>query len=176
MTTTTKDPRSTTTRLAAFLAALALLPAALAAPVSIDAAGVPFADVEAGYVTSAGVDLAYDGGWVVVFRAAGEGSLGDAIVGGTCSALPVDALGAVVTGEALARIELVTAVGDGVTFVLAAASPAAVAATFATVFEALGGQVEADLGAHVLTVTTTDGTVRAVFGADADGVRVYLGS
>lgn len=176
MTTTSPTLRPTIARLATWLAALALLPAALAAPVAIDAAGIAFSDIEAGDAASAGVDLAYDGGWVVVFGAPGAGALGDAVVAGVHDVLPVDALGAVVIDEALARIALVEHVGDGVTFVLDAASPAAAAATFASSFDALGGHVEADLAAHVLTVTTEHGTIRAVFGVEADGVRVYLGS
>lgn len=176
MTTTSPTLRPTIARLATWLAALALLPAALAAPVAIDAAGIAFSDIEAGDAASAGVDLAYDGGWVVVFGAPGAGALGDAVVAGVHDVLPVDALGAVVIDEALARIALVEHVGDGVAFVLDAASPAAAAASFAAAFEALGGDVTADTTGHVLTVVTASGVVRAVFGADVDGIRVYLGS
>lgn len=164
-------------RLAAWLAALALLPVGLAAaPVTVDASGVAFADVESGVVATAGIELAHDGGWVVAFGAAGEGALGDAIVTGTLGTLPTDALGSILLDEALARVSLVEHVGDGVTFVVDGTSVSAVADAFAAAFQALGGEVRADLAAHVLTVSTSDGTLRAVFGSAPGGVRVYLGS
>jgi len=152
------------------LLAIAPFAAATGAP-SVDASGVLFADAT---VAEAGIDLAWADGLVVTLGAPGDGALGDASYS-PASDLPTNALGDVVTAEALSRTGLVESYPDGVAFVTTATSVDAVTAAFAERLASLGFAVEHEPGARSFGFSRGGEAYRAVFGAHAGGVSVYLG-
>ena len=171
--------RSIRPAILALTALLAIAPfaAATGAP-SVDASGVPFddTDVFTNYGTfAAGVDLAWADGLVLTFVAPGEGALGDASFEPNFD-LPTNALGNVVTSAALSRTGLVEAHPNGVAFVTTATSVDGVTAAFAARLASLGFAVDVTTGARSFEFSRGAETYRAVFGAHADGVQVYLGN
>jgi len=157
---------------------LTILPLASAAAPIVDAAAVPFDDagVFTDYGTfAAGIDLAWDDGLVLMFVAPGAGALGDARFA-SFGDLPTNALGQAVTEEALGRTGLVESYPNGVAFVTTATSVDAVTAAFAARLASLDFAVDVTTGARSFEFSRGAETYRAVFGAHADGVQVYLGN
>ncbi len=147
------------------------------APLRIDAHAMAFDDDDAP-IELAGVDFAVDGGLVLVLSDEGTGSLGNAVVPPyPVTALAEDALGRVLTDEALHRMELVTWVPGGVTLVFDDVSrDQLLAATLARLVE-LGCCIEThDLATNAFTFSTGDQLYRAVFATVAGGARMYVGN
>jgi hypothetical protein len=162
----------------ALTALLATLPLVSAGAPVVDAAAVPFGDADAfadygAFV--AGIDVAWDDGLVLTFVAPGEGALGDARFEAVGD-LPTNALGDVVTAEALRRTGLVDTYPDGVAFVTTATSVDAVTAAFAERLASLGFTIDREAGARSFRFSRGGEDYRAVFGAHAEGVQVFLGS
>lgn len=181
--TLTSNPRPTFAlrqafALALIFAVLALPVALAAAPVGVDASAVPFADLDAADAYLVGVELATDGGQlVVVFSPEGQGTLGNAVVpvvdpGG----YPVNALGDVVVAEALMRSELIVARPRGFTFIQDGGDVFGTAAAYAHELAGLGFDVAFDRGGRIVDFSYAGSPYRATFGFVDGGVRVYLGA
>ncbi|MBW6455056.1 MAG: hypothetical protein K0A98_04145 [Trueperaceae bacterium] len=170
--TQTRALRSIRPGILGLTAVLAIAPLAAAADApTIDASGVLFADAT---VAEAGIDLDWADGLVVTLGAPGDGALGDASYS-PASDLPTNALGGVVTAQALGRTGLVVAYPSGVAFVTTATSVDGVTAAFAERLASLGFAVEHEPAARSFDFSRGGETYRAVFGAHAEGVSVYLG-
>jgi len=166
--------RRTATTLALALATSLLwsLPTshAAAAP-RVDARSVAFADG----VDLAGVDLAWDDGLVLRLGAEG-GALGDAVVPDyDVDALPTDALGRVLEADGAAATGLASAYPGGVVLTHAGTGIDALVAAYAERLATLGFTVDPHVGARAFAFEREGRSYRAVFGAAADGVAVYLG-
>lgn len=146
--------------------------AAAAGAPSVDASHVLFGDAT---VIEAGIDLAWDDGLVVVLGAPGEGALGDASFV-PANDLPTNAVGEIISAEALRRTGLVSNYANGVMFTTTSTSVDAVTAAFAERLAALGFAIDHAPGARDFRFTQDGDSYRAVFGAHADGVTVYLGN
>ncbi len=167
-----------TTTLALVAALWLALPIAFAANAPrVDAYAVPFgnADVFTEYgAHAAGIDLTWDDGLVLALGAPGEGALGDAQFSHLAD-LPTNAVGEVVTDDAARQTGLVSDYQGGVIFTVSAGSVDAVTAAFAERLADLGFTIDRDAGARTLLFERDGHAYRAVFGAHADGVQVYLG-
>jgi hypothetical protein len=160
---------ATTLTLAAAL--LWSLPTATAAELRVDASSVPFADG----VDLAGVDLAWDDGLVLRLGAEG-GALGDAVVPDyDAAALPTDALGRVRGADGVSLSGVASAYPGGVVLTHAGRPIDALVAAYAERLATLGFAVDARVGERSFAFERAGETYRAVFGAAAEGVAVYLG-
>jgi hypothetical protein len=176
--TRTALPARTTTLALAAAILLALPIASAAGAPRVDASAVPFADAEvfAEYgAHAAGIDLAWSDGLVLNLGAPGQGHLGDAQFSSLAD-LPTNAVGEVVTDDAVRQTGLVAGYPGGVVFTLDATSPDAVTAAFAERLADLGFAVAHDAGGRTLLFERDGRAYRAVFGSHANGVQVYLGN
>ena len=163
----------TTLRLPVLALVLALaLPAAFAVgDVRVDATSAPFADD----ATALGVDLAWDGDLVLVLAAEGTGALGDALVPvADAAGLPIDALGRIVSSEAIERSGVVTVASGGVAYLLDGDDVRAAAGRFEDRLGDLGFHVDASSDGRVLTFDRDGRTFRATFGVRDAGVQVFV--
>jgi len=140
--------------------------------VRLDPSGVDFAS----QVGSAGVHLAWDAGLLVALVAADTTPVGNldlpAYVAG---ALPTDALGRIMPDEAVTRLGFITTYPGGVSFVQQGTNVDAVMRAYAERLAELGFTVVHEAGVSMLSVHRDGNVLRAVFGADEAGVKVYLG-
>jgi hypothetical protein len=176
--TRTALPARTTTLALAAAILLALPIASAASTPRVDASAVPFADtaVFSDYgAFAAGIDLAWNDGLVLSLGAPGEGPLGDAQFSSLAN-LPTNAVGEVVADDAVRQTGLVADYPGGVVFTLNATSADAVTAAFAERLANLGFTVAPDAGGGTLQFERDGQAYRAVFGAHANGVQVYLGN
>lgn len=166
-------PHATRSLLALALCAALALPTALASgPLRVDASNAPFADE----VAAMGVDLAWDGGLVLVLAGEGVGPLGDAIVPIVdADGLPTDALGRVIADEAVARSGVVATTAGGVRFLLAGDDARSAAVDFSERLTDLGFGVDASSDGRVLTFARDGGTFRATFAVRDAGIAVFVG-
>jgi hypothetical protein len=174
---TTPPIRTTTLALVASLLLALPIASATSAP-HVDASAVPFADaaVFSEYGTfAAGIDLAWDEGLVLNLGAPGQGHLGD-VQFSNLADLPTNALGEIVTAEAVRKTGLVSNYPGGVVFTASGTSVDAVTAAFAKRLAELGFTVDHEAGARTLLLEHDGHVYRAVFGAHANGVQVYLGN
>jgi hypothetical protein len=155
---------------------------ALAAnPIRIDCSAMPFDDGtdDAGVlkpIDEVGVDLAYDGGLIVVFTPEGDGALGNVLVPGyDAEAVPKDAMGRVLVQEFLCRSCIIRAVPDGMTFVLDDVVRPEAQATTLERLEAIGCTIGDAFATHAFAFACGGETLRAVFSHVETGTQVYLG-
>ena len=153
--------------------ALLALPVAHASSAfAVDASAAPLA---AG-VAAFGVDLAWDGGLVLVLSEAGTGALGDmALSDHATDALPTDALGRILTGDAPRIVAPGLVEPGGFTFVQDASHVEDVVQAYAARLTELGFTVRRHAGERTFTFANGEVAYRAVFGAVDGGVQVFLG-
>jgi len=153
--------------------ALLALPVAHASSAfAVDASAAPLA---AG-VATIGVDLAWDGRLVLVLSEAGTGALGDvALSDNATDTLPTDALGRILTGDALRLVAPGLIGPGGITFVQDTSHVDALVQAYAARLIELGFAVDRHAGERAFTFANAEVAYRAVFGAVDGGVQVFLG-
>ncbi len=156
----------------ATIMALAFTIAYAGSTLQIDASGVDFAS----QVGTAGIELAWDDGLVLTLTAADTTSVGNLVLPSyDAGELPTDALGRIMTAEAVTRLDFLNGYADGASFVHQGTSVETVMRQFADRLVELGLEVAREAGASALSVHHAGQELRAVFGATEGGVTVYLG-
>ena len=158
------------------LIAVGVLSAAFALnPIGIDCGTMPFDD-DGDAVEKVGVDLALDGGLVLVFTEEDEGTLGNvAVPSYDPDDLPEDAMERVVARRFLCRTCIAKREVNGLTFVLDDVNRAEAETTTLARLEAIGCTVGEAFADHGYGLTCNGEALRVVFSARDTGTQVYLG-
>ncbi|MDF1523457.1 MAG: hypothetical protein P1P87_11690 [Trueperaceae bacterium] len=156
--------------------AVGVLSAAFALnPIGIDCGTMPFDD-DGDAVEKVGVDVALDGGLVLVFTEEDDGPLGNVVVPSyDPDDLPEDALERVVARRCLCRTCIAKRETNGLTFVIDDATRAVVETATLARLEAIGCTIGDAFADHGYAITCDGEALRVTFGTRATGTQVYLG-
>ena len=163
--------------LVALLTAIALFAASALAlnPIGIDCGTMPFDD-DGDAVEKVGVDLALDGGLVLVLTEEDEGTLGNVLVPSyDPDDLPEDAMERVVARRFLCRTCIAKREVNGLTFVLDDVNRAEAETTTLARLDAIGCTVGEAFADHGYGLTCNGEALRVVFSARETGTQIYLG-
>lgn len=170
---------TTRTRIAlvALLTGVALLFASAFAlnPIGIDCGTMPFDD-DGDAVEKVGVDLALDGGLVLVLTEKDDGPLGNVLVPSyDPDDLPEDAMERVVARRFLCRTCIAKREVNGLTILIDGNNRAEVETSTLARLEAIGCTVGEAFADHGYGLTCEGEALRVVFSARETGTQIYLG-
>jgi hypothetical protein len=136
-----------------------------------------FKDKDDKIVKEMGIRIDLAGGLNVVFTDKGDGRIGDVFVPTySLDALPKNALGDYDLHAAVTGIGVVQAYPVGILFVLKEKHNQKAMAALMTHLQSVGAQIGVvEAGGRAFGFTNAGVAYRAVFSADANGTRVYLG-